>query len=36
MGIVNKTFDVFEKEIILEDVVQTDSQGWTKEDVYGE
>lgn len=36
MGIVNKTFDVFEKEIV-EDVVRTRiPQGWTREDVYGE
>ena len=36
MGIVNKTFDVFEKEIV-EDVVRTRiPQSWTREDVYGE
>lgn len=36
MGIVNKTFDVFEKEIV-EDVVRTRiPQGWTREEVYGE
>ena len=35
MGIINKTFDVFEKEIV-EDVVRTRiPQSWTKEDVYG-
>ena len=35
MGIVNKTFDIFEKEIV-EDVVRTRiPQGWTREDVYG-
>ena len=34
MGIVNKTFDVFEKEIV-EDVVRTRSPAdWTREDVY--
>lgn len=34
MGIVNKTFDVFEKEIV-EDVVSTRiPDDWTKEDVY--
>ena len=34
MGIVNKTFDVFEKEIV-EDVVRTRiPQSWTREDVY--
>ena len=34
MGVVNKTFDVFEKEIV-EDVVKTRiPQDWTKEDVY--
>ena len=34
MGIVNKTFDVFEKEII-EDVVNTRiPQDWTRDDVY--
>ena len=34
MGIVNKTFDVFEKEIV-EDVVRTRiPREWTKEDVY--
>ena len=36
MGIVNKTFDIFEKEIV-EDVVRTRiPQSWTREDVYGE
>ena len=35
MGIVNKTFDVFEKEIV-EDVVRTRVPlSWTWEDVYG-
>ena len=35
MGIVNKTFDIFEKEIV-EDVVRTRiPQGWKREDVYG-
>ena len=35
MGIVNKTFDVFEKEIV-EDVVRTRIPlSWTWEDVYG-
>ena len=34
MGIVNKTFDIFEKEIV-EDVVNTRiPRDWTKEDVY--
>ena len=34
MGIVNKTFDVFEKEIV-EDVVHTRIPAeWTREDVY--
>lgn len=34
MGVVNKTFDAFEKEII-EDVVRTRiPEDWTKEDVY--
>ena len=34
MGIVNKTFDVFEKEII-EDVVMTRiPENWTKDEVY--
>ena len=34
MGIVNKTFDVFEKEIV-EDVVSTRiPDDWTREDVY--
>ncbi len=34
MGVVNKTFDIFEKEII-EDVVRTRiPQSWTREDVY--
>ncbi|MGI6070425.1 MAG: AAA family ATPase [Blautia sp.] len=34
MGIVNKTFDIFEKEIV-EDVVMTRiPQDWTREDVY--
>ena len=34
MGIVNKTFDVFEKEIV-EDVVSTRiPEDWTREDVY--
>ena len=35
MGVVNKTFDVFEKEIV-EDVVRTRiPTDWTSEDVYG-
>ncbi len=35
MGVVNKTFDVFEKEIV-EDVVNTRiPREWTKDDVYG-
>lgn len=34
MGVVNKTFDIFEKEIV-EDVVRTRiPEQWTKEDVY--
>ena len=34
MGVINKTFDVFEKEIV-EDVVRTRiPREWTKEDVY--
>ena len=34
MGVINKTFDVFEKEIV-EDVVRTRiPRKWTKEDVY--
>ena len=34
MGIVNKTFDVFEKEIV-EDVVRTRiPEEWTRDDVY--
>lgn len=34
MGVVNKTFDVFEKEIV-EDVVSTRiPKGWTRENVY--
>ena len=34
MGVVNKTFDVFEKEIV-EDVVSTRiPEEWTREDVY--
>lgn len=34
MGVVNKTFDIFEKEIV-EDVVRTRiPSDWTKEDVY--
>ena len=34
MGVVNKTFDAFEKEII-EDIVRTRiPKDWTKEDVY--
>ena len=34
MGIVNKTFDIFEKEIV-EDVVNTRiPRDWTMEDVY--
>lgn len=34
MGVVNKTFDVFEKEIV-EDVVSTRIPSeWTREDVY--
>lgn len=36
MGVVNKTFDVFEKEIV-EDVVRTRiPSDWTREDVYEE
>ena len=34
MGVVNKTFDIFEKEIV-DDVVRTRiPEKWTKEDVY--
>ena len=34
MGVVNKTFDIFEKEIV-DDVVRTRiPEEWTKEDVY--
>ena len=34
MGVVNKVFDIFEKEIV-EDVVRTRiPEDWTKEDVY--
>ena len=34
MGVINKTFDIFEKEIV-EDVVRTRiPSGWTREDVY--
>ena len=34
MGVVNKTFDVFEKEIV-EDIVRTRiPKEWTKDDVY--
>ena len=34
MGVVNKTFDIFEKEIV-EDVVRTRiPMNWTREDVY--
>ena len=34
MGVVNKTFDVFEKEIV-EDVVSTRiPSDWTRDDVY--
>ena len=34
MGVVNKTFDIFEKEIV-EDVVRTRIPlSWTREDVY--
>jgi hypothetical protein len=34
MGIVNKTFDIFEKEIV-EDAVRTRIPSeWTREDVY--
>lgn len=36
MGVVNKTFDIFEKEIV-EDVVKTRiPSSWTREDVYGQ
>lgn len=36
MGITNKSFDIFEKEII-DDVVKTRiPKSWTKEQVYGE
>lgn len=34
MGVVNKTFDIFEKEIV-EDVVRTRiPKEWTREDIY--
>ncbi|MGB5125535.1 MAG: MoxR family ATPase, partial [Blautia wexlerae] len=34
MGVVNKTFDIFEKEIV-DDVVRTRiPEEWTKDDVY--
>ena len=34
MGVVNKTFDIFEKEIV-EDVVYTRiPEDWTRDDVY--
>ena len=34
MGVVNKTFDIFEKEIV-EDAVRTRiPEEWTREDVY--
>ena len=34
MGVINKTFDIFEKEIV-EDVVNTRIPlEWTREDVY--
>ena len=36
MGIVNKSFDVFEKEII-EDVITTRiPSSWTKKDIFAE
>ena len=34
MGVVNKTFDIFEKEIV-EDIVKTRIPAdWTRDDVY--
>ena len=34
MGVVNKTFDIFEKEIV-EDIVNTRIPAdWTRDDVY--
>lgn len=35
MGVTNKTFDIFEKEIVDDVVVTRIPEGWTRENVYG-
>jgi hypothetical protein len=34
MGVVNKCFDIFEKEIVSDVVMTRIPKSWTKEDVF--
>lgn len=36
MGVTNKAFDIFEKEIVSDMVMTRIPEDWTREDVFGE
>lgn len=35
MGVTNKAFDIFEKEIVSDMVMTRIPEDWTREDVFG-